>query len=52
LADKYGLSWQIVPKALFDMMKDPDKAKASRVYTRMMEMKKFDIAELKKAFDG
>jgi len=34
------------------MMKDPDKTKANRVYETMMKMKKFDIAELKKAFNG
>ncbi len=52
LKDRYGLSWQIVPKALGDMMKDPDRARAGRVAEAMMKMVKLDIAELKRAYDG
>jgi len=49
LADKFGLSWQIVPDALGKLMSDPDKAKASRVMEAMLRMKKLDIAELERA---
>jgi predicted 3-demethylubiquinone-9 3-methyltransferase (glyoxalase superfamily) len=52
LKDRYGLSWQIVPKALGQMMKDPDRARAKRVAQAMLKMVKFDIAELKKAYEG
>ena len=52
LKDRYGLSWQIAPKALGEMMKDKDRAKAKRVAEAMMKMVKLDIAELKKAYNG
>ncbi|RYP40968.1 hypothetical protein DL768_010559 [Monosporascus sp. mg162] len=52
LADKYGVSWQIVPRVLKGMMSGPDKEKADRVTVAMMHMHKLDIAGLKKAFDG
>ncbi|MGE5367999.1 MAG: VOC family protein [Chloroflexota bacterium] len=52
LKDRYGVSWQIVPKALGVMMKDPDRAKAGRVAEAMMKMVKLDVAELKRAYDG
>jgi predicted 3-demethylubiquinone-9 3-methyltransferase (glyoxalase superfamily) len=52
LKDKYGLSWQVVPTALVDMMKDPDKEKAGRVMEAMLQMKKLDIAELERAYEG
>ncbi|MBT2274940.1 MULTISPECIES: VOC family protein [Rhodococcus] len=47
--DKFGLSWQVVPNRLLELMKDPDRAKAQRVTDAMMKMKKIDIAELDKA---
>ncbi len=50
--DKFGLSWQIVPKALGDMMADPDPAKVARVTDAFMKMKKFDIAALEAAYQG
>ncbi len=50
LIDKYGLSWQIVPKVLPEMMKDKDPEKAKRVTLAMMQMKKIDIAALKRAY--
>jgi predicted 3-demethylubiquinone-9 3-methyltransferase (glyoxalase superfamily) len=50
--DKYGLSWQVVPTALVEMMKDPDKEKAGRVMEAMLQMKKLDIAELERAYEG
>ena len=52
LEDKYGVSWQIVPKAFFKMMKDKDRKKSQRVFAAMMKMVKFDIAELKRAYSG
>ena len=50
--DKYGLSWQVVPTALGEMMSDPDKEKAGRAMQAMLQMKKLDIAELQRAFEG
>jgi predicted 3-demethylubiquinone-9 3-methyltransferase (glyoxalase superfamily) len=52
LKDKYGLSWQVVPTVLVELMKDPDKQKAGRVMEAMLQMKKLDIAELKRASEG
>ena len=52
LKDKYGLRWQIVPKVFQEMMQDKDPAKTQRVMTAMMQMVKFDIAALQKAYDG
>ncbi len=49
LKDKFGLSWQIIPRVLNELMADPDKAKAGRVMNAMLQMKKLDIAALKKA---
>ncbi len=51
LKDKFGLSWQIVPRALVAMLKDPDAVKASRVMQAMMTMSKIDIAKLQQAYD-
>jgi predicted 3-demethylubiquinone-9 3-methyltransferase (glyoxalase superfamily) len=51
LKDKFGLSWQIVPNALGEMLSDKDPEKASRVMQSMMTMSKIDIATLKKARD-
>jgi predicted 3-demethylubiquinone-9 3-methyltransferase (glyoxalase superfamily) len=52
LKDKYGLSWQIIPSALGEMMSGPDPEKSQRVMTAFMQMKKFDIAKLRQAYDG
>lgn len=52
LKDKYGLSWQIVPTAMDEMMKDKDEKKIARVTEAFLKMKKFDLAELKKAYEG
>ncbi|MGZ4120123.1 MAG: VOC family protein [Actinomycetota bacterium] len=52
LKDKYGLSWQIVPKALIEMMNDPDPARAQRVTKAMLQMSKIDIEGLKRAYEG
>jgi predicted 3-demethylubiquinone-9 3-methyltransferase (glyoxalase superfamily) len=51
LKDKYGLSWQIVPTALTEMMQDKDAEKARRVTQAMLQMKKIDIAGLKQAYE-
>jgi len=52
LKDKYGLSWQIVPKQLGELMGDPDPAKAQRVTDAMLKMQKISVADLQKAYDG
>jgi predicted 3-demethylubiquinone-9 3-methyltransferase (glyoxalase superfamily) len=52
LKDRYGVSWQIVPTALGEMMTDPDRAKAKRAAEAMLKMVKLDIAGLRRAFDG
>ncbi len=52
LKDRYGLSWQIVPSALGEMMSDPDPAKAKRVTQAMLGMKKLDVEALRKAYLG
>jgi predicted 3-demethylubiquinone-9 3-methyltransferase (glyoxalase superfamily) len=52
LKDKYGLSWQVVPTVLAAMMSDPDQEKAGRAMEAMLQMKKLDIAELKRAYEG
>jgi predicted 3-demethylubiquinone-9 3-methyltransferase (glyoxalase superfamily) len=52
LKDKFGLSWQVVPTALVDMLMDHDSARAERVTDAFMQMKKFDIAALRRAYDG
>jgi|SRR5882672_697596 len=51
LKDKYGLSWQIVPTSLVEMLSDKDAAKARRVTLAMLKMKKLDLARLKRAYD-
>jgi predicted 3-demethylubiquinone-9 3-methyltransferase (glyoxalase superfamily) len=50
--DKYGLSWQIVPKLLGELMSDPDKEKSGRVMQAVLQMKKLDVAALQAAYDG
>ena len=52
LKDRFGLSWQIVPKVLGELMGDPDPEKAQRVTQAMLQMKKLDIAALKRAHAG
>ena len=51
LKDKYGLSWQIIPKALGELMGDPDPVKAQRVVQAMLKMQKIIVADLQKAYD-
>jgi predicted 3-demethylubiquinone-9 3-methyltransferase (glyoxalase superfamily) len=52
LDDKYGLSWQVAPPLLGELLQDKDKAKANRVMQAMMKMVKIDIQKLKDAYDG
>ena len=52
LKDKFGLSWQIIPKALAEMLGDKDPAKSGRVMQAMLKMSKIDIDGLKRAYDG
>ena len=52
LKDRYGLSWQIVPVALMEMMGDPDPVKSGRVMQAMLQMKKIDIKGLRQAYSG
>jgi len=51
LKDKYGLSWQVNPRILGEMLSDPDPKKSKRVMEAMLKMKKIDIARLKEAYD-
>jgi len=52
LKDKFGLSWQIVPSALTEMLGDKDPEKAGRTMQAMLQMKKIDIEVLKRAYEG
>ena len=52
LKDRYGLSWQIVPPVLFELLGDPDPNKSSRVMQAMLGMGKLDIAGLRAAYDS
>jgi len=52
LKDKFGLSWQIVPRNLADMLADEDPAKAARVFEAMMPMNKIDLKALERAYAG
>jgi predicted 3-demethylubiquinone-9 3-methyltransferase (glyoxalase superfamily) len=52
LKDKYGASWQVIPNVLLEMLTNPDSKKSQRVMKSMLRMKKIDIEELKRAYDG
>lgn len=52
LKDKFGLSWQIVPKQLGELMGDPDPERSGRVRDAMLNMKRIIVADLQKAYDG
>jgi predicted 3-demethylubiquinone-9 3-methyltransferase (glyoxalase superfamily) len=52
LRDKFGLSWQVVPEALFSMITDKDASKSARVMAALMQMKKLDLATLQRAYEG
>lgn len=52
LKDKFGLSWQVVPTALGEMVQDKDPEKSNRVMQALLKMIKLDLAELKRAYEG
>jgi predicted 3-demethylubiquinone-9 3-methyltransferase (glyoxalase superfamily) len=52
LKDKFGVSWQIIPKALGRLMGDKDPARSKRVMMAMLQMSKIDVAGLQRAYDG
>lgn len=52
LKDKFGVSWQVAPRQLGQLISDPDPVKAGRVMRAMMQMKKIDIAGLQQAYDA
>jgi predicted 3-demethylubiquinone-9 3-methyltransferase (glyoxalase superfamily) len=52
LTDKYGLSWQIVPREFIEMIRSPDKAAVQRGMQAMMTMKKLEVAKLREAFEN
>lgn len=52
LTDKFGVSWQIVPTAMLDMLSSTDTDARQRAFTAMLGMKKFDMAALRRAYEG
>jgi len=52
LKDKYGLSWQVTPSVLGELLQDKDPVKAKRVMEAMLQMDKIDIKTLKQAYEG
>jgi predicted 3-demethylubiquinone-9 3-methyltransferase (glyoxalase superfamily) len=52
LKDRYGLSWQVVPARLNELLADPDPERAQRAMAAMLEMRKLDVAELERAADA
>lgn len=52
LKDKYGVSWQVIPKGLSELVSDPNSEKSQRATKAMLEMKKIDIDTLKRAYEG
>jgi predicted 3-demethylubiquinone-9 3-methyltransferase (glyoxalase superfamily) len=52
LKDKFGMSWQVVPTRLFELLADPDREKSQRVMAAMLQMGKIEIDELEKAYEG
>lgn len=52
LTDKFGLSWQIIPKGLGEMLSDPDPVRSQRVLKAMLQMSKIDLGGLKRAYAG
>ena len=51
LKDKYGVSWQVVPRVLNELLRDSDRERAGQVMRRMLQMKKLDVAELQAAYN-
>lgn len=52
LKDKYGVSWQVVPRMLNELLRDADRERAGRVMRRMLQMSKLDVAELQAAYEA
>lgn len=52
LKDRYGLSWQVIPRGMEEMLNSPNREGAQRAMKAMLAMKKLDLAELQRAFDG
>lgn len=52
LKDKFGLSWQIIPSVLGELLQDEDEEKSDRVMQAMLQMGKIDIKKLQQAYDG
>lgn len=52
LKDKFGVSWQVIPSAMIEMLQDEDRERAGRVMQAMLQMSKIDIATLQRAYDG
>jgi predicted 3-demethylubiquinone-9 3-methyltransferase (glyoxalase superfamily) len=52
LKDRWGLSWQITPKRLLELMGDPDRDRARRAMEAMLQMRKIDVATIERAADG
>lgn len=52
IKDKYGISWQVIPTALEEMMVDEDREKSNRVMATMLQMAKIDVNKLKQAYNG
>ncbi|HMM43402.1 MAG TPA: VOC family protein [Thermomicrobiales bacterium] len=52
LKDKFGLSWQIIPNALVELVSDPDRERANRVMQALLQMTKIDIPTLERAYEG
>lgn len=52
LKDRFGLSWQIIPRELGEMLNDPDQERAGRAMEAMLQMSKIDVAALRQAFEG
>lgn len=52
IKDRYGLSWQVVPKEMNDMLRDDDEERLARVTQAMLQMKRLDLAGLERAYDG
>ena len=52
MKDRFGLSWQVVPARLIELLGDPDEAKAQRAMAAMLEMRKIDIAAVEAAADA
>ena len=52
LKDRYGLSWQVVPRRLMELIGDPDRERSQRAMAAMLEMRKIDVAEIERAADG